>query len=96
MGPHFPGSMGTRDPYISGKMGTPLEKWGLPVWQTIFWEFYHCEAHSQFTLAKAVRLTHVCIMSVRLTHIEVITVRLTHWQLARLIEDLYILYFILC
>ena len=38
-GPHFPGSMGTRDPHISGKMGTPFEKWGPPVWQTIFWKF---------------------------------------------------------
>ena len=38
-GPHFPGSMGTWDPHISRKMGTPLEKWGPPVWQTIFWKF---------------------------------------------------------
>ena len=31
-GPYIPGNIGTRDPHISGKMGTP-------VWQTIFWEF---------------------------------------------------------
>ena len=37
--PIFPGSMGTRDPHTHRKMGTPLGKWGPPVWRTIFWEF---------------------------------------------------------